>query len=136
MKKEKIMFWTATIIIALMEGVMPALTSQTEMAKEGIRHLGYPEYFGNALVVFKVLGVLALVVPQVPKRVKEWAYAGFAFDFIFATISHGAVDGINAQTFFPLVILAILVVSYIYDHKINRHKLGKMQTVSYETNQI
>ncbi len=52
MKKEKIIFWTATIIIALFEGVMPALTSQTELAKEGIRHLGYPEYFGNALVVF------------------------------------------------------------------------------------
>jgi hypothetical protein len=34
---------------------MPALTSQTELAKEGIRHLGYPEYFGNALVIFKVL---------------------------------------------------------------------------------
>ena len=118
MKKDKIIFWIATSIIAVMEGVMPALTSQTELAKEGIRHLGYPPYFGNALVVFKVLGVLALVVPQVPKRVKEWAYAGFAFDFIFATISHGAVDGINGQTFFPLVILGILIVSYIYYHKI------------------
>ena len=118
MKKDKIIFWIATSIIAVMEGVMPALTSQTELAKEGIRHLGYPPYFGNALVVFKVLGVLALVVPQVPKRVKEWAYAGFAFDFIFATISHGAVDGISGQTFFPLVIFGILIVSYIYYHKI------------------
>jgi len=118
MKKDKIIFWIATSIIAIMEGVMPALTSQTELAKEGIRHLGYPPYFGNALVVFKVLGVLALVVPQVPKRVKEWAYAGFAFDFIFATISHGAVDGISGQTFFPLVIFGILIVSYIYYHKI------------------
>jgi hypothetical protein len=118
MRKDKIIFWIATSIIALMEGLMPALTSQTELAKVGIRHLGYPEYFGNALVVFKVLGVLALVVPQVPKRVKEWAYAGFAFDFIFAAISHGAVDGIGVKTFFPLVILGILIVSYIYYHKI------------------
>jgi hypothetical protein len=122
MKKDKIIFWTATIIIALMEGVMPALTSQTELAKEGIKHLGYPEYFGNALVVFKVLGVLAIVIPRVPGRVKEWAYAGFAFDFIFATISHGAVDGINGQTFFPLVILAILIVSYVYYHKLKNSK--------------
>ena len=118
MKKEKIIFWIATTIIALLEGVMPALTSQTELAKEGIRHLGYPEYFGNALVVFKILGVLAIVIPQVPKRVKEWAYAGFAFDFLFAAISHGAVDGINGQTFFPLVVLGILAVSYIYYHKL------------------
>lgn len=123
MKKDKIIFWIATIIIALVEGVMPALTSQTEMAKEGIRHLGYPEYFGNALVVFKILGSIVLVVPQVPRRVKEWAYVGFAFDFIFATISHAAVDGIDFQTFFPLVILAILVISYLYFHKINDRKI-------------
>jgi hypothetical protein len=122
MKKEKIIYWTATTIIALLEGVMPALTSQTEMAKEGVRHLGYPEYFGNTLVIFKILGVLILVIPQVPKRVKEWAYAGFAFDFIFASISHGAVDGINAQTFFPMAILGILAVSYIYYHKLNPDK--------------
>ncbi len=122
MKKEKIIFWTATIIIALFEGVMPALTSQTELAKEGIRHLGYPEYFGNTLVVFKVLGVLALVIPQIPKRVKEWAYAGFAFDFIFASISHGAVDGMNVQTIFPLFVLGILAVSYIYYHKLSLNK--------------
>ena len=122
MKKEKIIFWTATIIIALFEGVMPALTSQTELAKEGIRHLGYPEYFGNALVVFKILGVLALVIPQIPKRVKEWAYAGFAFDFIFASISHGVVDGMNVQTIFPMFVLGILAVSYIYYHKLNLNK--------------
>jgi hypothetical protein len=122
MKKEKIIFWSATIIIALFEGVMPALTSQTELAKEGIRHLGYPEYFGNALVVFKVLGVLALVIPQIPKRVKEWAYAGFAFDFIFASISHGAVDGMNVQTIFPLFVLGILAVSYVYYHKLILNK--------------
>lgn len=122
MKRDKIIFWTTTGFIALLEGVMPALTSQTEMAKEGIRHLGYPEYFGNALVVFKILGVLALIIPQIPKRVKEWAYAGFAFDFIFASISHGAVDGIDGQTFFPLVVLGILVISYIYYHKLNREK--------------
>ncbi|HNP33646.1 MAG TPA: DoxX family protein, partial [Flavobacterium sp.] len=87
MKNHKIIFWTTTIIIFLMEGVMPALTSQTEMAKEGIRHLGYPQYFGNALVVFKVLGALTLIIPAMPKRLKEWAYAGFGFDFIFASIS-------------------------------------------------
>ena len=118
-ENEKFIFWTATTIIALFEGVMPALTSQTELAKEGIRHLGYPEYFGNALVVFKILGVLALVIPQIPKRVKEWAYAGFAFDFIFASISHGAVDGMNVQTIFPMFVLGILAVSYIYYHKLN-----------------
>ena len=98
---------------------MTALTAQTEMAKEGVRHLGYPLYFGNALVICKILGVLALVIPQIPKRVKEWAYAGFTFDFIFASISHFAIDGMNFSGFFPLIFLAILAVSYFYYHKIN-----------------
>lgn len=123
MKKDKIIYWTATSIIGLFEGVMPALTSQTELAKEGIRHLGYPPYFGNALIIFKVMGVLALVIPQIPKRIKEWAYAGFIFNFLFASISHVSVDGIDEHTFFPLIILSILVVSYIYYHKLNTDKI-------------
>lgn len=118
-KTNKIIFWIATGLIFLFEGVMPALTSQSELAKEGIKHLGYPEYFGNALVVFKILGVLALVIPQVPKRFKEWAYAGFIFDFLFASISHYAVDGLGFQAFFPIIVLGILMVSYVYFHKIN-----------------
>jgi hypothetical protein len=122
MKKNVIIYWISTGFIALLEGVMPAFTSQSEMAKEGIRHLGYPEYFGNVLVVFKILGVLALVLPQIPKRVKEWAYAGFAFDFLFAAISHGIVDGLIGQTFFPVIVLGVLSISYVYYHKLNEGK--------------
>lgn len=118
MKKENLIFWSTTILIALFEGVMPALTSHTEMAKEGLRHLGYPSYFGTTIVVFKVLGVLTLVIPQISHRLKEWAYAGFVFDFLFASISHAAVDGVNGQTFFPIIALAILLVSYFYYHKL------------------
>lgn len=119
MKTAKIIFWTTTILIFLFEGVMPALTSQTEMAKEGIRHLGYPEYFGVLLVTFKILGSLALIIPKIPARIKEWAYAGFAFDFISATVSLWVVDGFGGQTIFPLIVLGVLAVSYIYYHKLN-----------------
>ncbi len=105
-KTTKIIFWVTTTLIFLFEGVLPAFTSQTEMAKEGIRHLGYPEYFGTMLVVFKVLGTLALIIPQVPTRIKEWAYAGFVFDFIFASGSHWAVDGFGGQTIFPLIVFS------------------------------
>lgn len=122
MKNQKIIFWVSTTLIFLFEGVMPALTSQTELAKEGIRHLGYPEYFGNALVVFKIIGTLSLMIPQVPGRIKEWAYAGFTFNFLFASISHFAVDGMNFQSFFPLIVLAVLVASYRSFHQLNPGK--------------
>lgn len=118
MKSAKIIFWVSTILIFLFEGVMPALTSQTELAKEGIRHLGYPAYFGVMLTVYKVLGSLAITIPQVPARVKEWAYAGLTFDFTSAFISYWAVDGLTGAAFFPLIVLAVLMVSYIYYHKI------------------
>jgi len=119
MKNAKIIFWTTTALIFLFEGVMPALTSQTELAKESIRHLGYPDYFGVLLTVFKVLGALALIIPRISNRIKEWAYIGFAFDFISACVSHWVVDGLGGQTIFPLIVLGILIVSYIYYHKIN-----------------
>jgi hypothetical protein len=117
-RTTKIVFWTTTIIIFIMEGVIPALTSQTELAKEGIRHLGYPEYFGNALVIFKVLGALVLIIPQVLSRIKEWAYAGFAFNFIFASVSHFAVDGFGFQSLLPLIFLGILIASYFSSHNL------------------
>ena len=118
MKRTKIIFWVTTSLLFIMEGIITALTSQSELAKEGIKHLQYPLYFGNALVVFKVLGALILIVPQVPKRIKDLAYAGFFFNFIFASISHFAVDGMHFQSFFPLLFLGILIASYVSYHKL------------------
>jgi DoxX-like family len=120
MKKNQWIYWISTGFILLFEGVMPALTSQTELAKEGIRHLGYPEYFGNVLTVFKVLGSLVIFIPRVPAWLKEYAYAGLSFEFIFAFISSVVVDGLHGYWFLPLIVLAILMVSYTYYHKLNK----------------
>jgi hypothetical protein len=118
-KTTKIVFWVTTSLIFLFEGVMPALTSQTELAKEGIRHLGYPSYFNVLLTVFKVSGTLALIIPVVPARIKEWAYAGLSFDFIAASISIWAVDGFSGMVFFPLIVWMVLLISYFSYHKLN-----------------
>lgn len=120
MRTTKIIYWTTTIVIFLFEGVLPALTGHTEPAKEGIRHLGYPEYFGTLLVVFKVLGSLAIVLPVVPGRIKEWAYAGLGICMICAAVSHWVIDGMGVQVFFPIFVFAILSVSYIYYHKLSK----------------
>jgi len=131
-KTTKAVYWTTTVIIFLFEGVIPALTSQTQLAKEGIRHLGYPEYFGNALVIFKVIGTLLLIIPQIPNRVKEWAYAGFAFDFIFAAISHWSTDGASFMTFFPMIFFVLLLISYVTRNKIvHANKNPASKTNSY-----
>lgn len=121
MKKHKIIFWISTGFIFLFEGVMPALTGHSELAIQGITHLGYPLYFITILVAFKVLGALVLILPQVPSRVKEWAYAGFAINFICASISTYITDGVNSAGWFPLVIFAILIASYISYHKMREY---------------
>ncbi len=118
MKKTKIFYWATTIIIFLLEGLMPALTSNSELAKQGISHLGYPDYFRVMLTVFKVIGALVLILPRIQMRFKEWAYAGFGIDFICAAASHWVVDGFGGEVIFPLVVFVLLAVSYVCYHRL------------------
>ncbi len=119
MKKYKILFWITTGIIFLFEGVMVAFTSQSEMAVQGITSLGYPVYFGTMLAVFKVLGSLALIIPKIPRRIKEWAYAGFMIDFIGALVSIIVVYGFGIMVILPIVFIGILMASYISFDRLN-----------------
>ena len=120
MKKTRTIFWISTTLIFLFEGVMTALTSQTEVARQGIMSLGYPLYFGNLLAIFKVAGTLILMIPAFSPRVKEWAYAGFGFDFIFAFLSLTIVNGLSAMSLFPLIVFVVLIISYRSYHKLQQ----------------
>lgn len=111
-KRINIIYFVTTILVFLFEGIVPALTWNTELAIEGVRHLGYPDYFRVILTGFKLLGALVLIVPFVKRPAKEWAYAGFTFTMIAAFVSHWVVDGFNGQAIFPLFFLAILLTSY------------------------
>ncbi len=118
MKTTKIVFWISTGLIFLFEGVMPALTGHTEMAKQGVAHLGYPDYFRVYLNIWKIAGSLALIIPMVPARIKEWAYFGLGLTAVSAMVSYCAVDGCKFEGFIPLIAIAILSVSYISYHKL------------------
>ncbi|CAM3326611.1 DoxX family protein [Zobellia roscoffensis] len=117
MKNDIITFWITTGIIFLLFGVVTALTANMDIAKQSITALGYPEYFGTMLNAFKIIGALVLIIPRIPPKVKEWTYAGFGIDFISAFISMWAVEGVCPHLFFPLVMLAILVASYVFYHR-------------------
>jgi hypothetical protein len=123
MKTNKIIYWVATTIIILMEAVMPLITWITapEFMTAGTKPLGYPDYFAYTLIIAKILGVIALVYPKAPYKLKEWAYAGFTFNLIFAFISHACVDKNIGFMIMPLVVLAVLMVSYIYKDRIKQN---------------
>ncbi|QNL48846.1 DoxX family protein [Olivibacter sp. SDN3] len=120
MKKNKIIFWVATTIIILWEGVMPlgTLLLAPQQATVGTKPLGYPDYFAYTLIICKVLGVLAISIPTIPGKLKEWAYAGLTFSLIYAFISHAYVDQNIGFMLLPLVVLGILAISYSYNNKI------------------
>ena len=88
-------------------------------------HLGFPPYFKVELTIAKILGVLALVIPAVPFKVKEFAYFGFGITLVSATIAHfGRGDARDLSVLFvidPLIFLGLLMVSYVYFEK--RHSL-------------
>ncbi len=120
MKKNKIIFWIATVILILWEGVMPlgTLLFAPQYVNAGTKPLGYPDYFAYTLIICKILGVIAISYTRTPAKLREWAYAGLAFNLIFAFISHAFVDKNIGYMLMPLVFLGILALSYIYHNKI------------------
>lgn len=128
MKKFKIIFWVATTIIILMEGVMPLSTIifSPEYVNAGTKPLGYPDYFAYTLIICKVLGVLAISYSKTPDKLKEWAYAGLTFNLLFAFISHACVDKNMMFMLIPLVVLGILAVSYVYNSKIQNNAQNRL----------
>ena len=119
MKKNKIIFWIASIIIALWEAVMPLSTwlFAPEFMTFGTRALSYPDYFAYSLVIAKVLGVIAITYPKTPAKLKEWAYAGLIFDLIAACYSVIMVEGFSAGILPMFVFIGIAFASYLYHHK-------------------
>ena len=111
-KAGKIIYWISTIWLAL--GMVATGAGQLIKMKAGqggvemITHLGYPVYLLTLLGVWKILGVVAVLIPKFP-LVKEWAYAGIFFVMSGAIFSHIATgDPISAL--FPSLLLLILTV--------------------------
>ena len=119
MKRDKIIYWVITSLFVLALGFSAINYFTNPAMKEAFIHLGFPDYFRVELGIAKLLGCLALIIPQVPFRVKEWAYAGFAIDLISAAIAHASSGDPAGAVVFPAVLLVIMVVSYVYFHKLN-----------------
>lgn len=111
---KKTIFYASTLFIAVLIGLVGGVVDilKTEAVVTVAERLQYPLYFFTLLGVFKILGAIALVLPKKFNKIKEVAYTGFAFDFIFASFSHFSVGDPFGKIIFPWIVLAILAVSY------------------------
>lgn len=114
-KKDKIIFWVATLWLALgmvSTGIVQLIKMKEEVDKTSI-HLGYPSYFLTIIGVWKLSGVIAILIPQYP-LLKEWAYAGFFFVMTGAIFSHLSVGDEAKEYFGPTLLLILTIVSWYF----------------------
>lgn len=111
-KRNKVLYWIATLWLSLgmvSTGIVQIIGIEEELQK--MERLGYRHYFLVTIGVWKILGVVAVLIPGYP-LVKEWAYAGFFFLMSGAIVSHTAM-GDSAQEFFgPSLLLMLTLLSW------------------------
>ena len=116
-KRNKIIYWISTIWLAL--GMVATGAGQLIKMNAGqggvemIAHLGYPVYLLTLLGVWKILGVVAVLIPKFP-LLKEWAYAGIFFVMSGAIFSHIATGDPISALFPSLLLLILAVVSWYF----------------------
>lgn len=116
MNAAKIIFWIVTGLLCLMMlGSAGMYIVNYDSVKTIFESLHYPTYIIYPLAVAKILGVIAIVT-NYSKWLKEWAYAGFFYDFLLAASAH-YFSGVPSP-FLAIAALALLIVSYILDKKV------------------
>jgi len=122
MKRDKIIYWVSTSLAMLFGATTAFLYFNNQFMIAGFRYLGLPDYFRIELGIGKILGIFILLIPKVPKMIKEWAYVAFGITFISGMIAHGIVDQGIAKAIIPIPPLISLIVSYYYFRKLNYEK--------------
>ncbi|BAP31722.1 uncharacterized protein CHSO_2685 [Chryseobacterium sp. StRB126] len=118
-KRTKIIYWIFTLWMALgmvSTAIVQLMKNKDELAN--FTNLGYPAYLMTIIGVWKLLGVIAILIPK-RLLLKEWAYAGFFFVMSGAVISHLIVGDPAGRTF-PAVLLFVLVIISWYFRPSNR----------------
>lgn len=111
---KKYLYYGSTAIIAILVGLIGGIIDiiQPQNVIDMATHLGYPLYFFTLLGIYKILGGIALLLPQRFNKIRNIAYIGFSFDFISASYSHLAVGDPIIKILIPLIFLGILYISF------------------------
>lgn len=110
--RRKITYWGATGLVAIVPLLAAfAYLTAAPQAVENFRHVGYPQQLRVLLGIAKLAGAIVLLLPRLP-TLKEWAYAGFTFMWIAASVAH-YLAGDGALFLLPIALIGALAVSYV-----------------------
>ena len=111
-KTKLIWYWIITAILSfcIFSGGL-AQAVQAKGVVQGFKPLGYPTYFISLIGVWKMLGVIAILIPKF-RLLKEWAYAGIFFTMTGAMISHIASDDVSVQIIAPFLLAVFTMLSW------------------------
>lgn len=109
---KKIIYWIITGLLAAMMLFSSFAYFTNPEVSEGFAKMGFQDYFRVELGVAKLIGALVLLIPVIPSRVREWAFAGFGITFISAFIAHLSMGDPVGTSLFPLIALALLIASH------------------------
>lgn len=89
MKTTNLSYWIPTGLLLLMM-LMGSIyyATNVELVVSEYQALGFPAWIMYFNGIAKFLGIFALVLPTVPKFLKEFAYAGYVYVFTMAIIAH------------------------------------------------
>lgn len=120
MKKIKIIYWTSTGLLSVMLLLSAGMyLFNNEMVQSTFTALGYPTYIIYPLAFAKIAAV-AVLLSQKESNLKEWAYAGLAFDFILAFFAHYMIS--DGDQMGAVIAMILLIVSYISGKKLYTDK--------------
>ena len=112
---KRTIYWITTAIVCsvmVFSAINFNLRNPLGPMKGAFAHLGLPDYFRIELTIAKILGVLALLMPNVPYKIREFAYFGFGITLISASIAHFSSGDSLMFIVDPLIFLSLLIVSY------------------------
>ena len=119
MKRLNTIYWIITCLFStfMIFSSIGGITLHEQAVAMLHDKLGYPLYFIQWLSVIKVIGAIAIVLPMVPARVKEWAYFGFFIDLATGMYSFIAVGDPVAAWAPMMLFIGVLVLAYVLHHK-------------------
>jgi DoxX-like family len=116
-------YWISTAVFALQMGFTAYAQLHLPQVAAMFSHLGFPSYFRVELSWVKLAGLIALLLPMVPARVKEWAYAGFAITLVSAVIAHVAVGDAPAVWIWAVGTGVLWCISYVFWRRMEAAKV-------------